>query len=216
MMNYILYKITRDDDKIYIGTTNTGRFKQRMWSHTYSDRFRNHKFKVDILEESDNYQYIQDMETIAVHEMNTYKDGLNESIDGKNAHLNPRFTTLGYKHTEATKEKMRLAHKDFTGANNPFFNKHHKQETKDNWSKKRKGVQYTTKLKECDVIEILELYKSKPYIDGVGIVMRNGKKMSYIQAFCHKYHSQYNVTLQCIKKIITGETWQNVYKELQI
>ncbi|MFW6311601.1 MAG: hypothetical protein ACOC1K_05135 [Nanoarchaeota archaeon] len=49
-------------------------------------------------------------------------------------------------------------------------------------------------------------YNKKPYIESVGITQQNGREMSYIQAFAKKYGKKYNVTSQCIKKIVKGET----------
>jgi len=44
----------------------------------------------------------------------------------------------------------------------------------------------------------------------VGDTMKNGRKMSYIQAFCKKYSSEYNITLQGMKRVVLEECWKNV------
>jgi len=40
--------------------------------------------------------------------------------------------------------------------------------------------------------------------------MKNGRKLSYIQAFCKKYSSEYDITSQGMKRIILKECWSNV------
>jgi hypothetical protein len=40
--------------------------------------------------------------------------------------------------------------------------------------------------------------------------MKNGKKMSYIQAFCKEYANKYNLTSQGLKRIVSKECWKNV------
>jgi len=42
------------------------------------------------------------------------------------------------------------------------------------------------------------------------MVMKNGRKLSYIQAFCKEYAEDYNLTPQGIKRIILKECWENV------
>jgi hypothetical protein len=40
--------------------------------------------------------------------------------------------------------------------------------------------------------------------------MKNGRKLSYIQAFCKEYAKDYNLTPQGIKRIILKECWTDV------
>lgn len=204
-MNYVVYKITRSDEKIYIGTTNTERINKRMYQHRYSNRFKGYDFTYEILEESSDYDYIMDMETMYVKEFNSYKEGLNESFDGKNAHLNPNFTTKGYKHTEETKKKMSICHQ----GQKTFLGKHHTVESREKMSRTRKGKQTTTKLKKDDVIKILNNYKNRIFLDDnrIGNVMKNGRRMSYEQSFSQKFGPLYNVSPQAIRHIIQKKSW---------
>ena len=57
-------------------------------------------------------------------------------------------------------------------------------------------------LNDCD--------DEKPDLKNVGVVMKNGRKLSYIQAFCKEYAKDYNLTPQGIKRIILKECWSNV------
>jgi len=40
--------------------------------------------------------------------------------------------------------------------------------------------------------------------------MRNGKKMSYKQAFSKTYHTTYGLTSNGLKKIVEKKSWHNV------
>ena len=53
-MKYIVYIITRDDNKKYVGTTNIDRIKKRMDAHKIDKRFVNHNFTYKVAFETDN------------------------------------------------------------------------------------------------------------------------------------------------------------------
>lgn len=84
------------------------------------------------------------------------------------------------------------------------------EETIQKFSNKRKGIAWSRKISDEQIKQIRNLYEKQPHIDGVGEVMKNGRKMSYIQAFCKKYSSEYNITPQGMKRIVLGECWKNV------
>lgn len=84
------------------------------------------------------------------------------------------------------------------------------EETIEKFKKTRKGNVYSRKLTDTQIKEIRKLYEEKPEIEGVGDTMKNGRKMSYIQAFCKKYSSEYNITMQGMKKVVLEECWKNV------
>jgi hypothetical protein len=73
----------------------------------------------------------------------------------------------------------------------------------------KKGKVYYSKL-GSKIHIIIELYNSRPYIDDVGKIQRNGKILSYEQAFSKKYAKQYNVTPLCIKNIITSKSFNAI------
>lgn len=79
-------------------------------------------------------------------------------------------------------------------------------------SETQKGIrkQSSCKITISDVIIIRKLYKQREKIEGVGVVRRNGVKMSYEQAFALKYAPLYKVTTKNIIYIITNKTWQDV------
>jgi hypothetical protein len=85
------------------------------------------------------------------------------------------------------------------------------KETIERFKKIRKGKIHSSKLNEQTVIEIRNLFNQKPKVNfKIGKVMKNGKKMSYEQAFSKTYYKKYNLTLAGLKKIIKNESWINV------
>lgn len=76
-------------------------------------------------------------------------------------------------------------------------------------SEKKKNKQSSSKLTHSQVLEIRSLYDQFFPIDGVGEIQKNGRPLSYLQAFCKKQSNIYNVSTQCLKKIILKETWSD-------
>jgi hypothetical protein len=74
----------------------------------------------------------------------------------------------------------------------------------------RKGRVFVRKISDDQIKEIRLLYEKKPSLLNVGLIMKNGREMSYIQAFCKEYASKYNLTPQGVKRIILKECWKNV------
>lgn len=53
--------------------------------------------------------------------------------------------TIGYEHTELSKEKMSKAKAEaYLGCGNPFYGKHHSEEQKKKWCEMRKGMKHLT------------------------------------------------------------------------
>lgn len=214
MKKYILYKITRSDGEIYIGTTHNKGFDKRMTAHKKTDRFIEYTIDIDILEHSDNYEYIQKLESEYIKLFDSYHNGLNESCDGKGSHCAPNFTTKGYKYSDESRKRMSDSAKvRIQRDGNSFKGRTHTQITKNKISAAKKGKRNTSKLTKEQVIEIINIYNNRPSIEGVGVVMRNGVKMSYKQAFSLKYCNVYNVSSQCIILIIEGKSWKDVKRE---
>ena len=74
----------------------------------------------------------------------------------------------------------------------------------------RSGRVFSRKITDKQIREIRKLYNEKPILQNVGMIMKNGKKMSYIQAFCKEYAEKYNLTPQGLKRIVLNECWKNV------
>lgn len=207
-MEYLIYLITREDGQQYVGTTDTRNYKSRMRCHAITDRFKGYEFSTDILESSEDIA-VHDKEAFYIKVYDTFHNGLNSSIDGKGNHLAPSFTTRGYKFSDESKKKMSEAKKGKTAWNKGKTGIY-SEETIKRWSESRKGRIHSSKLSKEDVIEIRRFYATLPEVDGVGKVMRNGKKMTYERAFSKEYCTQWDICEQNLYKIITNKSWKNV------
>lgn len=199
---YVVYKIIRDDDKIYIGTTIKDRLKNRISQHKTTERFKNHKFTLEILEESTSKSYIDAKEEYYIKHFDSYNSGLNESIDGKGNHLCNNFTTLGFKYSEKSRKKMSESAKARVARLGvPFKGKKHTPETKKNWSKKRKGRLFQYRLPESVYKELREEFeKSKQkYVE---YIAANGKLLTGERQFAHEVSQKYNISVNMIVNII--------------
>jgi hypothetical protein len=97
------------------------------------------------------------------------------------------------------------------GEGNSMWGKKFSDETKKQWSNIRKGkIWKPTKLNAFIVIYLRELYDKQIEIDGVGQKMKNGKYMSYTQAFSIKYAEVYDTSKENIRRIVERKTWTNV------
>lgn len=84
-------------------------------------------------------------------------------------------------------------------------------DTISHFSEIRKGkIWKPTKLNASIVSELRKLYDEKIEIDGVGEKMKNGKYLSYTQAFSIKYAEVYNTSKENIRRIIERKTWIHV------
>lgn len=223
-MKMIVYKSTNTiNNKCYIGQT-VKKLEDRKQLHLYRLNSMKNKnwhfynalrkygwdnFEWEVLEECDSKEELDEMEFHYIKQYNSYENGYNMTLGGDKG-------TWGLKHTEETKKKIG-SRKYPTGKNTSMYGRHHTEEQKRKWSKMRKGIRPKTKLNENDIYNILKLYFiEKPYIEGVGVVRKNGVKMSYKRALALKIHKKYNVTIKCIEKIIDGENWKDVYRKFQV
>jgi hypothetical protein len=71
-----------------------------------------------------------------------------------------------------------------------------------------------SKITEKDAESIIRLYLSKPDLDGVGKIMRNGLPMSYDRMFSIKLSDAYFVTPENITRIIKKKSWKNVWEKI--
>jgi len=215
---YIVYRLIRSDGQQYIGTTYEDGFKRRMTAHSKSERFDGFSFECEVLENSDDFEYIAGREEYYIKKYDTYLNGLNESVDGKGNHLCGDFTTKGFIFSEESRMKMReSAKKRIKRDGIPFKGCSHSSDQKEKWSRERKGkLPPNTRLTEELVIEIVDLFASQPPMENVGLVMKNGKKMSYVRAFCLKLSNYYGVTPEQMERIIRGKVWKNVERKYEI
>ena len=153
-MNIIsIYKIENlINGKTYIGQSRNTR--QRIYTHRYELTNNKHKnevlqrawnkygkenFKFEIIEEC----HIDDLNTLErkwIVDYNSYKDNNGYNLDfGGNAHKEM---------SQETRDKISLNHADINGENNPFYGKHHSDETKQKISDANKGRKMSEEVKQ--------------------------------------------------------------------
>ena len=128
---YKIYKHVFPNGKVYIGITSRdlnvrwdsgkgygdtlmGRaVKKYGW-----DNIKHYVLKGDFTE---SQAKTKERELIAKYHSMDYAYGYNQTAGGDGS--------LGYKHSDVAKKKMSQNHADVSGLNNPFFGKHHSEET---------------------------------------------------------------------------------------
>lgn len=209
-----IYKLTRNDGLEYIGITND--LKRRLGQHKRSKRFADGIIKTEILFEG-SYNECENNEELYITLHDTYVKGLNTTKHGKgNHHDSSRFNTLGYKFSDESKEKMRKAKDGFVP-----WNKGKKGCWKPNedWIEKHtyNGSTNPKAILDEDIVRvIIQEYLSKPTLDNVGSIQRNGRPMSYVWAFCLKKSTEYGITPQAIRRLLEKKSWKNVWKEYEV
>jgi hypothetical protein len=72
----------------------------------------------------------------------------------------------------------------------------------------RKGRRFgLTKVSDNICIEILKMFNSRPFLEGVGSKSRNGKMLTYERLFANHYSKDYNITPAQLYNIITGKRY---------
>lgn len=229
--NGFVYKITRQDGLVYIGITVD--LKKRIAAHTKSHRFKDIPIeKVEILFEGP-YRECEVQEEKFIEYFDSYANGLNLTEDGKAKNpddiIASNWITYGDKHSKRTKDKMskawteerKLAHKE------RMKERVYSEETKLNWSTKRKGKIWGGEKidqqrkdhlrKEFATMEIsdddLKSIVANKYVELVGKVplsrlkMKSGHELSEDRIKIHLLHKKNpDISLTHIKNIIYGRT----------
>ena len=188
---YYIYTLKEDNEIKYVGQTinpvkRKCSHKNTKNSHTFEIIFKT--FDREIAKQ-------KEIEYISV--FRTYYNGWNKSPGGEG------FENYERKGIGGVKKGYIPWNKNKSSCFSESTIKH--------FSEIRKGkVWKPSKLKENDVKKIREIYKTKIDIPGVGVKMKNGRNMSYNQAFSIKYSKIYNTTKENIRRIIERKTWKNV------
>lgn len=237
----VVYKITRGDGLEYVGITTN--LKSRLYSHQKSERFSMGIQRTEVLYES-TYENCQDAEPIYISVFDTYKNGLNVTPDGKGNHKeSTSFNTYGYKFSEKSKKLMGDRKRGRTQMSIPGVgtyiwcdrndidhyislgyvhgNKNskcvHSEEYKQRLRIERMGSKgHNAILNEVIVREIIREYTSGTELVGVGVVQRNGKKLSYEQAFCLQKSEKYGVSSAVLRTIVRKKCWKHVWEEFKL
>lgn len=166
-----------------------------------STRKRDHKNSkpqhiFEIVEKTIIAEDAKNLEINYIKQFDTYKNGWNKSTGGEGFDNYDRTGIGGVNKGTIPWNK---------GVKNCFS-----EETILKMKQVRKGRVFSRKLTDDQIKEIRILFDTKPDLPSVGLIMKNGKKMSYIQAFCKEYANKYNLTSQGLKKIVLKECWKNV------
>lgn len=203
---YLVYKIIRDDGKIYIGTTIKDRVNNRISQHKNSNRFKGHRFSFEILEESTSKQYIDLKEVHYINMFDTLKSGLNRSINGKGNHLAPSFTTLGYKYSEESKKRMsESAKKRIDRLGTSWAGKKQSPETLKKLSEKRRGKVFSYKLSKDEYTKIRNGFLENQNNYQTKLT-KNGRCISPERQYAKDIHVSYGVSCNTIVNILMGRT----------
>ena len=179
-----LYYLKQQDRVMYVGLTISP-----------SDREQKHRRKkpphsFEIIETFDSEKDAANAERNHIKKHNTVKNGWNISPGGEYA----KFSGYCRKGIGGVKKGTQPWNK---GKKNCFS-----KQTVEKMKKSRKGRVFSSKIKSDKLIELKELYLSKPNIPEANKKSANGKILSYERAFSKKYASKYGVTPENIYRII--------------
>lgn len=138
----IIYLITNKvNGKQYVGQT-IRTLNERLREHRRNTKsligkafkkYGKDSFEVEILHQIDSFDKLQELEMLEITSRNTLApNGYNIALGGEG--------TMGYKHSDKSKDKMSHIKKEaYIGKGNPFFGKTHTEATKKHLSEIRKG-----------------------------------------------------------------------------
>lgn len=227
MMSVFVYKITRIDDKEYIGITIN--LNKRFRDHSHTERFSLGIKEKLVLIECDDYKEAEIWEEFYINLYDTFNNGLNKSKNGKGNHCAPNFTTLGFKYSEESRKKM-SDNNWLKDGKNPSPNKGmiHKDDIKKQWSEKRKRIMWRERTIPIDTaLEIQNNYKNNLlefsdeflrrhvkssqkekifFLDMSELKSQNGKALDKLALYCIYYSELLNVSGAAIKYLLTRTT----------
>jgi len=189
-MYYIYFLKDLNNNIQYIGqtknlSTRKGEHKRNKPPHIF-----------ELIEQTEISEKAKQLEIDYIKKYNTYKNGWNKSPGGEGFDDYDRQGIGGVNKGTIPWNK---------GIKNCFSEK-----TIEQMKNVRKGRVFSRKLSDDEIKQIRLLYEQTPDLPLVGLIMKNGKKMSYIQAFCKEHSGKYNITPQGMKRIILQECWKNV------
>lgn len=217
-----VYKITRNDGKVYIGITVD--LKKRLKAHENSIRFSMGIKEFEVLNECTSYEEAEDLEEFYIDEFDTFENGLNLSKNGKGNHNSKNFTTRNYKYSQESRLKMSESAKKRVIRIGPPNAKPMSKEVRKKLSNIRKGICWgPKKISDSDCESIVNAYMNDSLIFDPELVKTyikkgqreifdslsftelksgNGKPLSKITLYSHYYSELYDVTPACIRRII--------------
>jgi hypothetical protein len=195
-----LYYLYQDDKIKYVGLTKNIKNRQRAHQKIKPP----HTFV--LVESFSDVSTASDAEIYHIQKNNTYQDGWNQSPGGeyKNSSGYNRKKIGGVKKGTTPWNKGKKGYKL------------HNEETLKKISENTQGENNPrSKITEKQAEDIIRLYLSKPSLDRVGEIMKNGIPMSYDRMFSLSFSVEYCVSPENITRIIKRKTWENVWKKIE-
>lgn len=174
-----LYHLIQDSRVMYVGLTKNIEARK---SHHAKTKPSHEFIIVDSFERPED-AILAEMTAVTLYD--TYKrfDGWNLSLGGEYDNL-PGFNRKGI-------GGVKKGHIPWNKGVKGCFS----DERIVKWKESRRGkVHSRRKLNESDQQKFLEFYKSRPIIDGVGVIAKNGRTLTYERLFAKKYHQEFNIT----------------------
>jgi hypothetical protein len=195
-----LYYLYQNEKIKYVGLTKN-----------IKDRKRDHK-KIKpphiftVVESFSDVSEASNAEIYHIQKNNTYKNGWNETPGGeyKNSSGYNRKNIGGVKKGTTPWNKGKKGYK-----------LHNEQSLKKISANTQGENNPRSKITEKQAENIIKLYLSKPFLNDVGKIMKNGVPMSYDRLFSLKYSNEYFVTPENITRIIKRKTWKNLWKKIE-
>lgn len=208
-------------------------FKQRLYAHRSSKRFRDYKISnVVILERLDVQDKAVEREKYWVNFYDTYNRGLNLTPTG-GADCGERFNTLGMSFIRGKKwchDPNTGKHKSVTNESeipkgwvagrykNGMKGKRHSKQTKEKFRLDRLGKVASRKYSEHNIREVFNKYKERPFIVGVGTKRgaSGSKLLSYERGFANQFSSHFGMTSNHIFNLLTKPSiaWDYLWNEI--
>jgi len=224
MKKSYVYKITRSDQKSYIGTTVN--FKKRFRDHSLTERFKHFDLHFEILKEFNDYEEALKFEELMINKFDTFYNGLNLSKNGRGNHLCQNFTTYGLKFSEETKKKIGEASKNRQAINKALktitnYSDENKKQFYKKIEEKKNQVfsQRGFKQRKFDtelVKKFLYEFKNYELKDDKLLFRKNGKHVTPERIFCEYFGSQHNLNPAYLYKILKGKvkSWNAILEEI--
>lgn len=220
----VVYLLRDTKGSPYVGITVN--YPNRLKQHQKSKRFADGISFQTILEHCESYAAAEERETFFVEQYDSYENGLNRTKDGKGLNPGVNFSTYRFVYSEESRKKMSESAK----ARGPNRLGHTpSKETREAWSKKRKGVVWGPKMFTDEFVQSMrEEYENetlffdentikgfvkKTDIDKVAKVlltelkMKSGHQLTYKSLFIDHYAKKCGVTKAHIRNILDRKSY---------
>lgn len=217
---HLVYKIIGLDGRPYIGISSLKNLGNRKSAHKNKKAsMLGDNFIIEPIYMSTDRLHIEQMEEFFIEDYDSYNNGHNLTRNGKGNHNNTeKFNTYGYKFSDASKHKMRVARlklrdegKLTTEHLNTPENREKNRERMIKYNKTRTTQYPIEKYKMFDIYS--ELLKFE--IDDIKFISRDTKCKNkryfstYSGAAMHYFVDVYGISYQCVLDILRNRSYRN-------